>query len=771
MRLQAALSAATLSAATVLAIAAPAAAQDNGTSPEELQHIRNALGQRVQFEFQDTPIADVMRALRDVCEINVVVDPRVVPAATLVTFQASELDDRGRARGIIVRDFLIGVVRHVNQRQREELALDAAALQDMERRLEQLRGGSRDDRRRAVEMAQQVEQAREALEAKRASRLGLSQGVWQGVIYISNSGQSLSQDGLEHTQAAERIAADQRGHEPSSPVEEEAHRRERLQAVHHVRAAEQCLPLTHSALVSARQAVGLPELTLGEAFTRRLSTNFDDAPFLEAVTRLRARTGLDIEISSRHRALLNRQGVRVNLRLWSVQVQNLLAHFCRSTGMEFTIRDGQVTLTPGRALIPNTSADASQLGDVTDLHGGVESLDQMIPQEDIDELVGMLGRASTRDQASRRLALVGAPSAPSVARLVGDANSDSPTRIAALELLARLGTAEQESLVLGAFLDDPALARNQRSIDERAQAGRTLGAIGARHGATETTIGKLIDVLAYNRETNPWFKICETSRRALIEIGSPAVQPLLQRYRQELARRTNSTLVFRTLLILGEIHDEDCIQTLLQALIYRGNGAFGVAVRHHAAIGLGSTGQPGWEPQNEGGLAALAWCPPSWKPDIDGDGTPDLTDPRDDRDSDRDGIPNHADSDFTASPDDDYGIRWPDETASYQPRLVDCMIRALYDETDFYVSKYIARSLNWLTSAELDSQEADLWKYWWEQHKNEVLGLTGGERLYDPLEVELGEGDDALDNDMLERIRAELDAERAARDANDDDDE
>ena len=87
-----------------------------------------------------------------------------------------------------------------------------------------------------------------------------------------------------------------------------------------------------------------------------------------------------------------------------------------------------------------------------------------------------------------------------------------------------------------------------------------------------------------------WFSVSETARQALVRIGGSVSEKLAGYYRREVAKADGREgLIYRGLLIFGEIGDETSREVLLEALGTEG-GAREVSIKHHAAIGLGMTG-------------------------------------------------------------------------------------------------------------------------------------------------------------------------------------
>ena len=370
----------------------------------------------------------------------------------------------------------------------------------------------------------------------------------------------------------------------------------------------------------------------------KTSVSFAATPLSEALERLKGRSKLEFFLPSRVRARIKTESV--TLKLWSIETRHAITHLARAAGMTWSWVDGKVELALAGAA---REVDANQLRDVDLREGpGVEQ------KEDVGALIAQLGEPGSRQGAARRLVAVGAPAAGPVAASL--AKADGPTAAAALSVLAKIGKGH-ESTIQAIFSDAT------RSLEVRTAAGQALGALKA-----ESAIPTLIEALA-----DPWFKISETARAALIAIGPPAIGPLQARFEQEQKKTKGAKegLIYRALLVFGSIPDDRARAVLLEVLETRGTNDRAVALRHHAAIGLGFTGDP---------------------------------------------------------------------------KMVEPLIDALGSEQVFIVAKYIARSLNWITDAELPPQH-EAWRTWWGRNKDKFIGRTREKEVDDlakPLEPDFG---------------------------------
>lgn len=398
-------------------------------------------------------------------------------------------------------------------------------------------------------------------------------------------------------------------------------------------------------LLHAPDAVPGPEPEAGKGvkeLEQRVGVGFLRTPLSEALERIKTRHKVDVFLPSRVRSRMRQEADTVTLRLYSIELRHVLTHLCRGAGLTWSWTNGKVEL--GLAAGGERAVDSAQLRDVD-----LRQPQELKQEEDVEALVKQLAVPSSREGALKRLAAVGDRVVAPVVDLLPKA--DGPTAEAILRLLAKLGKG-REPEILAVFKD------TSRSLEVRTAAGLTLGQLKA-----EVAIPTLIEAL-----DDKWFKISETARGALVQIGPPAVAPLRKRYAEERdkAKGAKEGLVYRALLVFGNIADPTAREVLIEALAtQRRKDDRDVPLRHHAAIGLGFTGDP---------------------------------------------------------------------------NMIEPLIAALEREKVFLVAKYIARSLNWLTDAELPPQ-AEVWKNWWRDNRARVLGKKGTAELDDmaqPLKPDFG---------------------------------
>ncbi|RMG16276.1 MAG: HEAT repeat domain-containing protein [Planctomycetota bacterium] len=314
-----------------------------------------------------------------------------------------------------------------------------------------------------------------------------------------------------------------------------------------------------------------PEGEGAERLAQRVrSVRFQEAPLSEVISTLKAKTKQDFaSLSFAVRKHLKTRGARVTLRLWNARLRDILHHVARACGLEWTLAKGKVVFRASKSL--NASASGSDVGIDYDVLRG-DTL-KKAADVDVDRLVRMLRRSTERQAAVRLLVREGKTVCAKVAALLSD-DTDTATKLAALEVLEAIGDPTEYAAVLKVFKNP------ENSLELRMAAGLCLGAMGAPEAVPD-----LIEAL-----NDPWFRISETARKALVRIGKPAVAPLIKRFEAEMAksRERANGIVYRGLLILGEIGTRECKKTLLRALRdARGSRDKDIAVRHHAAIGLG----------------------------------------------------------------------------------------------------------------------------------------------------------------------------------------
>jgi hypothetical protein len=249
-----------------------------------------------------------------------------------------------------------------------------------------------------------------------------------------------------------------------------------------------------------------------------------------------------------------------------MQIRNLLTHLGAKTGLTWALGADGKTIT-----FDNASAREIDAGELT-VTG--ESINGEGPQVDVDKAIAELKQPGTRESARRQLVTAGKRAGPALTALIRDADANLARQ--ALQLLGQVGATDQTDAVLALFRDAA------RSTEVRAEAGNTLGALKAT-----SAVPALIDAL--NDES---FRVAAAARNALVAVGAPAVPPLLARWKPaSAAPQGMDGLVYGGLLVLGNISDKTAKETLLGALKTK-QGPRAVPLRHHAAIGLGFTGDP-----------------------------------------------------------------------------------------------------------------------------------------------------------------------------------
>lgn len=304
--------------------------------------------------------------------------------------------------------------------------------------------------------------------------------------------------------------------------------------------------------------------TTGEgnkALEKPVSVTWVNLTAAEAMDRLKARYKVEGDLSTRARVAVQRTGARVRLRLRSLPLRHVLDHTCRQLGLEWSLDEaGKVSL------------DAPRNGTGPDLTA--ETIDRVRdPQEDMPKLFDDLHKPAIRSGATRRLLAIGEAVAQPAADKLPD-ETDPDVVQALLEILAQVGTNAHYEPVLKVFRDP------RRSLEERVAAGQALGDMQA-----VDAIPYLIAALDHT-----WFSVSETARQALVKIGGPVSETLAGHYKREVGKKNGREgLIYRGLLIFGEIGDETSRKVLLEALATDG-GERELSIKHHAAIGLGMTG-------------------------------------------------------------------------------------------------------------------------------------------------------------------------------------
>ncbi|MEZ6187693.1 MAG: HEAT repeat domain-containing protein [Planctomycetota bacterium] len=293
-----------------------------------------------------------------------------------------------------------------------------------------------------------------------------------------------------------------------------------------------------------------------------VSVTFMNLSLLETVDRLK-RYPIQVELSTRARVAVQRSGVRMRLRLRALPLRQVLDHVARQAGLEWTLTGES-----------GVEFDAPKTGGGLDLT--VDTIDRVRdPQEDLPKLLEDLKKPGMRSGAARRLLAIGPDAAQPLADLLESEEDPDVTR-AALEVLGQVGSNDQHEVVLKIFRDP------RRSLEERVAAGLALGNMQA-----VDAIPSLIAALDHS-----WFSVSETARQALVKIKGPVTEKLAGYYKREVQKPDGREgLIYRGLLIFGEIGDETGTKVLLEALATN-DGPREVSIKHHAAIGLGMTGNP-----------------------------------------------------------------------------------------------------------------------------------------------------------------------------------
>lgn len=305
-----------------------------------------------------------------------------------------------------------------------------------------------------------------------------------------------------------------------------------------------------------------PSLPAGAKLDERLTLDFAGTPFLFAVERVRSRTSVELDLTARARAAVQKSGASVTMRVYRMPLRHLVAHLARAGGLSVRAEGERVVFDATGASERSVDAGTIELRG----EGG-----EMVPRVDVARLLGELRTPGGREGARRQLAAAGKQAAGPVAAALADA--DEPTAIAALQVLQEVGDASHADAVLAVFRD------TDRSLDVRAEAGVTLGVLKATKA-----ISTLVDAL-----DDAWFGIAEAARAALVEIGEPTVGPLVARYQQVVSRpQGQDWLLYRALMVMGGIGNDRCKQVLLEAL-QTDRGPRAMLVRQHAAIALGFT--------------------------------------------------------------------------------------------------------------------------------------------------------------------------------------
>lgn len=285
-------------------------------------------------------------------------------------------------------------------------------------------------------------------------------------------------------------------------------------------------------------------------------------PFMLALEQLRQKTKLTIDLTPRARSHATAAVGTVTLRAYRMPAKCILTHVAAAAGLAWTMKETAVLFDVSG---PGRTVEAGSLNVTRDLA-------KEGPQVDVAKAIGELKAAGTRESARRQLLVAGKRAAPELVAALKDA--DPATASVLLDVLGQVGGPEHAEPVVAVFRDA------SRSVDVRTAAGHTLGALKAN-----AAVPALVDAL-----DDPWFRVAEAARGALVSIGEPAIAPLLARWEPAAAApQGKDGLVYRGLLIMGSIGGDKARPVLLNALKTK-SGPRAVALRHHAAIGLGFSG-------------------------------------------------------------------------------------------------------------------------------------------------------------------------------------
>jgi HEAT repeat protein len=206
-----------------------------------------------------------------------------------------------------------------------------------------------------------------------------------------------------------------------------------------------------------------------------------------------------------------------------------------------------------------------------------------VDRQSVDELVKTLQStdASPEKQGEREVAereLVSRKKA-SIAPLVNmlDRTTNADARAAGVRILRKIGDPAPAVTLLKLYQD------SSQPVELRCDAAMALG-----ESKSVNAIPALIEGL--NDTTS--LKVCESARNALESMGAAAEDKVASAYLSERAKKKEAreNILFRLLLVLGKVGGPKAREALVAAL--RSNDPkdpHAVALRHHAAIGLGLT--------------------------------------------------------------------------------------------------------------------------------------------------------------------------------------
>ncbi|MDF1664412.1 MAG: HEAT repeat domain-containing protein [Planctomycetota bacterium] len=179
--------------------------------------------------------------------------------------------------------------------------------------------------------------------------------------------------------------------------------------------------------------------------------------------------------------------------------------------------------------------------------------------------------------AKRDLWRWGAKSGKALSRLLASPSPD--VRDCALEILQKLrGSPEAEDNLIALFQSEKGAGLNFRNHNtQRRQAARVLGLMNS---------SKALTTLLQALNDKSWLRIREGARLALGLYNAEISDDLIAHYQDAEKKQLDGVMV-RVLLVLGQVGGDKAEKILVEALEYE-NENYGINIRNHAAIGLGS---------------------------------------------------------------------------------------------------------------------------------------------------------------------------------------
>jgi HEAT repeat protein len=216
----------------------------------------------------------------------------------------------------------------------------------------------------------------------------------------------------------------------------------------------------------------------------------------------------------------------------------------------------------------------------------VPKVEGNIADRTIDDLVKSLSTDSTeRRIAEMELPRRGKAAIPGLVLCLRASENSDEARLASVHCLGKIKDPSAAPALVEVYKNPGA------PLKLRGEAALALGDIEAA-----SAIPDLIEGLA-----NPMFKVSETARTALTEIGQPAVDPVVAAFAREMAvpeprakakdqekeaYLARDGMVCRCILVLGKIGGPKARAAICDALKTQ-KGSRAIAIRHHAAIALG----------------------------------------------------------------------------------------------------------------------------------------------------------------------------------------